>query len=110
MDASDEAAGAALGDVFISATVSHVITRACTTCGGPRTQGEPCAQCGNLAPPIVHDLGVVAAAYRDPAARDLWSRVGRVAAELKIKQANAQGALLRRANPSNFPADADDQI
>lgn len=101
---------AALGEVFASIEVSQVIVRACTTCGGPRTQDAPCTSCGNVRPPIVHDLGVVHGVYRDSGLRGLWERVGRSAAERRISRANAQAALLRRDTPSELSADAGDQI
>lgn len=95
---------AALGEVFASIEVSQVIVRACTMCGGPRTQGTPCAQCGNLTPPVVHDLGVVSGTYRDGGVRGMWDRFGRLAAEQRIRKANAQAALLRRTSLSETPA------
>jgi hypothetical protein len=60
----------------VSAEVSHVIVRACTRCQHPRVIGTPCAGCGNPEPPVVHDLGVQAATYRNPLKR-LWWHVAR---------------------------------
>jgi hypothetical protein len=95
-----ETPDAALGEVFTSIEVSHVIVRACTTCEGPRTIGEPCENCGNLTPPVVHDLGVTSGVYKDEGVRGLWERVGRLAADRRIRRANTQAALLRRDLPS----------
>jgi hypothetical protein len=90
-----------LTEIFTSIEVHQVIVRACTLCGGPRTQGEPCAACGNLRPPVVHDLGQTTGVYRDAGLRGMWDAVGRVAAEHRIRKANAQAALLRRDIPAD---------
>ena len=104
-----DGAGAALGEVFTSIEISQIIVRACTSCGGPRTIDEPCAACGNIRPPIVHDLGVTAGAYRDGGAAGFWERMGRLAAERRIRKANAQALLLRRDPSSATPASAENQ-
>lgn len=102
MDEQDDIA-AALGDVFASVEVSHVIVRACVLCGAARTQDDPCAGCGNLEAPVVADLGVTNGVYRDSGLRALWSMTGLGAAERRIRRANAQAALLRTADPSVPP-------
>jgi hypothetical protein len=104
-----EGGAAALGDVFTSIEVSQIVIRACTVCGGPRTQEAPCESCGNLNPPITHDLGVVTGVYRDSVLRDLWSRVRKPAVERRISSANAQALLLRRDPSPDHPACAENQ-
>ena len=106
---TDPGSGAALGEVFASIEVSQVIVRACTLCGGPRVIDEPCAGCGNIQPPIVHDLGQTIGIYRDGKMRHMWELVGRAAAEWRIQKANAQASLLRRDIPPNLSAEAVDQ-
>jgi hypothetical protein len=79
----------------VSAEVSHVIVRGCTRCQHPRTIGESCAGCGNPEPPLVCDLGVTSAEYRNPLRRFWWRAAGRHLANRRIARANAQAATLR---------------
>ena len=62
--------------VVTRAEVRHVIVRACTACGHQRVTGEPCAECGNQVPAVVHDIGVQSAYYRNPVKRLGWWLVG----------------------------------
>lgn len=74
------------------AEVSAVIIRACTRCQGPREQGKPCAGCGNPDPPVVTDLGVISATYRNPLRR-LWRHVtGDPLSRRRIANANRHAA------------------
>jgi hypothetical protein len=78
-----------LASARISAvSVAHVIIRACTACGAPRQLDTPCAGCGNTAPPVVHDLGVVAAHYRNPLRRAWWLLARQPLSRLRIRRAN----------------------
>ena len=70
------------------AEVTAVIIRACALCGSPRSLEAPCAGCGNPDAPVVTDLGMVSASYRNPLRR-LWRHVvGEPAARRRIEQAN----------------------
>jgi hypothetical protein len=78
--------------VVTSAEVRNVIVRACAVCGHGRVAGEPCAGCGNEAPPVVHDLGVQSAFYRNPVRRLGWLLIGqRLAARRARAAAKAVG-------------------
>ena len=81
--------------IIASAEVSHVIVRACALCSGPRTVGEPCADCGNPDPPQVDRVGVVAAAYRNPLRRAWWRLAGRHLANARIRRVNRSADRLR---------------
>lgn len=70
------------------AEVSAVIIRACALCGSPRALGRPCASCGNPDPPVVHDLKVVSASYRNPLRRAWRHLVTGPLARRRIKAAN----------------------
>lgn len=71
-----------------SAEVSHVIVRGCTACGHPREVGVPCAGCGNSGAPVVHDLGVQSAYYRNPLRRLAWFLHGQRRAARRARSAN----------------------
>lgn len=63
-----------------SATISHLIIRACRSCGHPRQLDTPCQGCGLTDPPQTYDLGVQAATYRNPILRAAWTLFGSRAA------------------------------
>jgi hypothetical protein len=70
------------------AEVTAVIIRACALCGSPREVERACAGCGNPDPPVVTDLGIVSASYRNPLRR-LWRHlVGEPLARRRIQDAN----------------------
>jgi len=69
------------------AVVSHVIVRACQGCGHPREAGAPCAGCGLADPPVMHELGVQAATYRNPVKRLWWHLIGQRAAARRARRA-----------------------
>ena len=71
-----------------SATLRPVIVRACVLCGGKRQLDAPCADCGNEHPPVVHDLGVQAAAFADPVKQFIWNTVGQHRAARRAHRAN----------------------
>lgn len=73
-----------------SVTVTHTIVRACTTCGHPRQAAAPCAGCGNPDPPVVHDLGVQAARYRNPLRQAWWRYIGAPAAARRARTARGE--------------------
>jgi hypothetical protein len=111
MEENSETPPGALGEVFTAIEVSHVIIRACTVCGGSRTIGDPCGSCGNLQPPIIHDLGVTSGVYKDTGLQGLWDRVGKLAADRRIQRANSEARLLQRIDlPSSGSASADTDI
>lgn len=83
------------GRVVSKATVFHVIVRACALCGGQRVIGEPCASCGNPAPPRVEEIGVASATYRNPVKRAWWALIGKPAADRRIARANENAKALR---------------
>lgn len=83
-------------DAVSSAEVRHVIIRACTTCGARRQPDEPCTGCGNENPPVVDDLGIVTAVYRDPVRRAVWRLVRKPLADRRIRRANARASQLQR--------------
>ena len=43
-----------------SVELSAIVIRACDVCEGKRELGKPCDTCGNRAPAVVTDLGVIA--------------------------------------------------
>lgn len=69
-------------------TVSAVIVRACSVCGGARQQDADCAGCGNTEPAQVHDLGIQAAMYDNPLMRLQWELFGKRQAARRARQAN----------------------
>lgn len=72
-------------------TVSAVIVRACSVCGGPRQVDADCGTCGNTEPAQTHDLGIVAARYGlDPAKQLAWQLFGKRRAENRVRQANRE--------------------
>ena len=74
----------------VSATMSAVIIRACAKCGGKREQDKPCATCGNEKSPVVHELGVQAAWYRDPIKNLRWLLSGQHKAAQRAELANRE--------------------
>ena len=70
------------------AEVTAVIIRACALCGCSRELGAPCATCGNTAPPVVTDLGVVSASYQNPLRRAWRHLIGGPLARRRINNAN----------------------
>ena len=82
-------------DAITSAIVRHVIIRACDQCQHSRVVGEPCAGCGNEAPPKVENLGVTNASYRNPVQAFIWRVIGDPLSRLRIRQANASAEQLR---------------
>jgi hypothetical protein len=85
-------------DAVSSAEVRHVIVRACATCGAARQLDAACAGCGNESPPLVHDLGVVTAVYRNPVRRAVWRLVRKPLADRRIRRANVRATQLQRAH------------
>lgn len=73
---------------FGQAEVAAVIIRACQRCGSRRDPGQPCGGCGNTDPAVVHDLGLVAATYTDPAKALWWRLAGSRLADRRIRRAN----------------------
>lgn len=71
-------------------TLSAVIVRACSVCGEKREQGKDCASCGNTVPPVVHDLGIIAAKHSDPLRQLVWKTVGRPLADRRVRLANKE--------------------
>jgi len=72
-------------------TMSAVIVRACSVCGGPRQMDADCAGCGNTEPAQVHDLGIQAANYGlDPVKQLAWQLFGKRQAEKRARQANRE--------------------
>jgi len=80
--------GSFQGRTATQVEVSHVIVRGCARCQHPRTIGQCCAGCGNPDPPVVHDLGVQAATYRNPIRRAWWALAGQHAAARRARQAS----------------------
>jgi len=78
---------------FKSATVAAVVIRACG-CGYKRELGSPCGFCGNTDPPVVHDLGIVSATYKNRAKRLWWNAVGQHRASRRIRRANRSALWL----------------
>lgn len=79
-----------MSEAFVPARaeVTAVIIRACAVCGSPRDLERPCAGCGNPEAPVVTDLGLVSASYRNPLRR-WWRHVmGEPAARRRIGNAN----------------------
>lgn len=76
-------------------TVKQVIVRACIRCQGPREIGEPCARCGLPDAPVVHDVGAVAAWYRNPFKRAWWNAAGQHLAAARTRRANRYAEALR---------------
>lgn len=70
-----------------SAEVSAVVVRACG-CGHQREVGKPCGGCGNPEPPVVHDLGIISATYKNRRRRWWWLAVGQYLANARIRRAN----------------------
>ena len=93
---SDPAASTA--DAVASAEVRHVIVRACTECGATRQLDTACASCGNSVPPVVDDLGIVTAIYRNPVRRAVWRLVRKPLADYRIRRANVRASQLQRAH------------
>ena len=79
-----------LAEGEVNATVSIVVIRACELCGGKREQHKPCATCGNVKPPTVHDLGVQSAFSSDPAKQQRWMAIGQHIAARRARQANKE--------------------
>lgn len=71
------------------------IVRACSRCAGQRSEGKPCATCGNPEPPVVHSLGTQSAAYRNPLRQAWWDLVGSRLAARRAARANAAARNLR---------------
>lgn len=71
-----------------SATLRPVIVRACVKCGGKRQLDTPCADCGNPDAPVVHDLGIQAAYYKNPLKQLWWETVGQRLAARRAAKAN----------------------
>lgn len=86
-------------EIISSAVVSHVIVRACTSCGGPRVPTDPCVGCGNQTPAQITNLGVTGATYRNPLRWLIRHLVGGPLAERRIRRANQQAAILRTSAP-----------
>lgn len=72
------------------ATVSLIVIRACTVCGGKREMDKPCATCGNRKRPVTHDLGVQSAHYDNPVRQAWWSAVGQHLAADRVRRANEE--------------------
>lgn len=96
--ADESSTAPSTADAVSSAEVRHVIIRACTTCGAARQLDTPCAGCDNSAPPVVHDLGIVTAVYRDPVRRAVWRLVRKPLADRRIRRANVRATQLQRAH------------
>lgn len=90
--------GVSTTDAVSSAEVRHVIVRACTECGAARQLDTACAGCGNDVPPVVHDLGIVTAVYRNPVRRAVWRLVRKPLADHRIRRANVRASQLQRAH------------
>jgi hypothetical protein len=73
-----------------SATVSAVIIRACDRCGEKRDLNTPCASCGNPDAPLVHDLGVQSASYKNPLRELGWLVAGQHLAARRAEKANRE--------------------
>lgn len=71
-------------------TVSAIIVRACSVCGGARQQDVSCVNCGNTEPAQVHDLGVVAKYDKNPVEQLKWKLFGQPAAARRARQANKE--------------------
>lgn len=71
------------------------IVRACSRCAHQRQEGAPCAGCGNPEPPVVHELGVQSAAYRNPLRQAWWDLAGSRMAARRARKANAAAARLQ---------------
>lgn len=71
-----------------------VIVRACA-CGSGRVIGQPCAGCGNEAPPVTVDLGVQSASYRNPLRQAWWNTAGTLLARRRARRANAAATPAR---------------
>ena len=84
MDASTEAKS--------RVTVSAVVIRACSVCGGPRQQGADCKGCGNTEPAATQDAGIVAAQYTNPVEALAWKLFGRQRAARRIARINRENA------------------
>lgn len=78
-----------------SVTLSAIIVRACTDCGGAREMGKPCRGCGNMAPPDVRDLGVIASGQNSRWKRLKWNLLESRAANRRIRRVNRE--MLREA-------------
>lgn len=74
----------------VSATVSMIIVRACTVCGGKRELDKPCATCGNRKRPVTHDLGIQSAHYDNPVRQAWWLTVGQHVAAARARRANEE--------------------
>lgn len=91
---------ATVGHTPSSATLELTIVRACEQCraqgiASPRTPGQPCATCGNTAPPETTRLGTVAATHRNPLKQHWWDLIGRRLADRRIHKAAARTLQLR---------------
>lgn len=75
-------------DIPTNATLHPVIVRACVKCGGKRAIGAPCADCGNPDQPVIHDLGIQAASFTNPAKQLAWDTVGSRLAARRARKAN----------------------
>lgn len=71
-----------------NAVLRPVIVRACVKCGGKRQLDTPCADCGNPDAPVVHDLGVQAASFTNPAKQFAWDTFGSLLAARRAHKAN----------------------
>lgn len=68
--------------------VANMIVRGCVDCGHARQLDAPCGGCGLADPPVVHDLGVQSATYRNPARRLWWHLIRKPAAIRRARAAN----------------------
>lgn len=84
MDAHAEAQG--------RVTLSAVVIRACSVCGGPRQQGADCAGCGNTEPAVTQNAGIVAAHYTNPVEALAWKLFGQRRAARRIARINRENA------------------
>lgn len=66
----------------------NVIVRGCVDCGAPRQIDTPCGHCGLTDPPLVHDLGVMSARYKNPFRQAWWRFVRAPAAARRARRAN----------------------
>lgn len=74
--------------VMTKVTFKAVIIRSCVRCGGVRTLGTPCADCGNPDPPVIQDAGIQSAYYRNIWKNLAWNTVGRYLASRRARNIN----------------------
>jgi hypothetical protein len=70
--------------------LSAVVIRACELCHGKRELGKVCKTCGNTKPPVVKDLGVIAARERSWWESVKWNCWGYHVAQRRIKKTNKE--------------------